>query len=105
MATGHPTLKLVLLTVATLPGWPTLDDIERASELTDGWAADALAELIRRDLVIESDNLVPARYGLRDGDGWGFTGERDGELLPGAQAPVVGENVSGHALGRAPIAL
>lgn len=99
-ATGHPALKLVLLTVAALPGWPTADEVADAAELSDGWTRDALAELVKRGEVTESRAARPYRYSLADQ--WGFASEREGEerhtgdIVP---PPKIGGDIEGYAFG------
>lgn len=68
--TGHPALKLVLLTVAAYPSWPDALDVTAACELGDAVVVDALAELVRQRLVAE--HRAPGdvtRYSLAE-DGW-----------------------------------
>ncbi len=84
--TGHPVLKLVLLTVAVLPGYPTVDDIAAAAEMTPSLAEDALADLVAARHVTEYRSPgQPRRYALPD-DGWAFT-RADTEQAP-ASTPV-----------------
>jgi hypothetical protein len=88
--TGHPALKLVLLTVAALPGWPAADDVAAHAELDPGWTRDALAELVRvGHLVAHRGGPADAdRFSLPE-DGWGFASERDGDVLPPDEVPTV----------------
>ncbi len=77
VTTGHPVLKLVLMTVTVLPGWPTAAEVADAAELNDVWTRDALAELVKRGEVTESRAGRPYRYSLADT--WGYASQRDGE--------------------------
>lgn len=77
VTTGHPVLKLVLMTVTVLPGWPTAQEVAAAAELSDDWTRDALAELVKRGEVTESRAAKPYRYSLVDT--WGFASQREGE--------------------------
>lgn len=97
--TGHPALKLVLLTVAALPGWPTAADIADAAELSPTWTADALAELDRLGMITTYRTGDPARYALPDEGGWGYTGQRDGDERPDAEVPDVPGYVGGYRFG------
>lgn len=97
VTTGHPALKLVLLTVAALPGWPTVGDIAAAAELSPTWTADALAELDRLRMVYRTGD--PPRYAIPDEGGWGYTGPRDGDDRPDVEVPPVPRYVDGYRIG------
>jgi hypothetical protein len=99
VVTGHPALKLVLLTVAAMPGWPTAEDIAAASELDDQWTRDALDELGRRGHITVYHTGRLARYGLVDEGGWGYAGERDGDERPSGEVKPPGPDISGYAFG------
>jgi hypothetical protein len=100
VTTGHPALKLVLLTVAAVPGWPAADDVARAAELPDDWTRDALAELTRLGHLVCHRESTPARYSLAALDGWGFTSDRDGDVLDTPDIPKVDPaRVAGYAFG------
>lgn len=72
ITTGHPYLKLVLLTVAAAPGWPAAADVAVAAEVPLDLAEDALAELVRRGHVTAHTAADATRYSLPD-DGWNYT--------------------------------
>lgn len=100
VSTGHPALKLVLLTVAAVPGWPAADDVAGAAELDGDWTRDALDELTRRGHLVCHRESAPPRYSLAALDGWGFVSERDGDQLPADQVPAVDPaRVAGFAFG------
>lgn len=96
VTTGHPALKLVLLTVAALPGWPVAADVAAAAELSPAWTADALAELDRLGMIYRTGD--PPRYALPDEGGWGYAGQRDGDDRPAAEVPAVPGYVRGYTL-------
>lgn len=101
--TGHPALKLVLLVVAACPGWPAVDDVAELSELGPEWAADALAELVRRGQLIAHSADDGTRFSLPD-DGWTYT-RSDVESPDEVPADAVRKaidtgEITGAALGR-----
>ncbi len=95
IATGHPALKLVLLSVASSPGWPTEQDVVTVSELDPGWAADALAELVRTGVLTRHTGVGPDRFGLAVDDGWGYDRGDTAAEIPVAVPP--GGDIGGYA--------
>jgi len=97
--TGHPVLKLVLLTVATLPGYPTANDVAAAAEMTVALTEDALSDLVAaRQLSAHRSPGQPYRYALPD-DGWSYTrADTDEDPETPAAAPVP-SYVRGYATG------
>ena len=85
--TGHPVLKLVLLTVAALPGYPTVNDVADSAELTRSMTEDALSDLVAaKHLAVHRVPGQPSRYALPD-DGWAYT-RADTDEMPAADSPV-----------------
>lgn len=97
--TGHPVLKLVLLTVSALPGYPTVNDIAEAAEMTAWLTEDALSDLVAaRHLTEYRSPGQPRRYALPD-DGWTYVrgdGTDDAEVPAAAPVPA---GVYGYAAG------
>lgn len=85
--TGHPVLKLVLLVVATLPGWPVAADITAAAEQDPVLTAFALTELERLGLLVVYRHGGDPRYGLAESDEWGHVTARASDDPP-PSAPV-----------------
>lgn len=96
--TGHPVLKLVLLTVAVLPGYPTVRDVAAATELTESMTEDALSDLVRlRHLACLRVPGGRPQYAL-PGDGWTYTRADSEEDTP-AVVPAPQFDGLGVALG------
>lgn len=92
--TGHPVLKLVLLTVSVLPGYPTVEEVAAAAEMTPSLTEDALSDLVAARHITEHRSPgYPRRYALPD-DGWGYTRETDVPAPAGAPVP---EGVYGYS--------
>jgi hypothetical protein len=106
IVTGHPALKLVLLTVAACPGWPAAGDVAAGAELDPDWTADALTELVRLGHLTAHTADDATRYGLPD-DGWSYTRD-NAQGGPQADAPAAGDlaalengDISGYRFGTA----
>lgn len=98
--TGDPALKLTLLAVAASPGWPAAGDIAAGAEIPLELAELALAELVRRRLVVAHSGADATRYGLPD-DGWTYGREAQDDTEPEAKAAApVPPDVAGYAVGR-----
>lgn len=69
--TGHPILKLTLLTVAAAPGWPAAADVAELAEIAVDLAEDALAELARLGHLVAHPADDATRYGMPE-DGWTY---------------------------------
>lgn len=96
--TGHPVLKLVLLTVSALPGYPTVNDVAAAAEMTPSLTEDALSDLVAaRHLTEHRTPGQPRRYALPD-EGWGYVRDNGDEVEVPAAAPVPA-GVYGYAAG------
>ncbi len=81
-------LKLVLLTVAVLPGYPTVNDVAAAAEMTPSLTEDALSDLVAAKHLAEHRSPgQPRRYALPD-DGWGYTRVDTEEVEVPAAAPI-----------------
>lgn len=102
--TGHPVLKLVLLAVAVLPGYPTVNDVAAAAEMTPSLVEDALSDLVAAKHLAEHRSPgQPHRYAMPD-DGWGYTRadtEQVGEVPAAAPIPSY---VYGYTAGNRVIA-
>jgi hypothetical protein len=94
--TGDPLLKLVLLTVAAAPGWPTYLDVAAAAELPAQTTADALHTLVRRRLLSAHTGADETRYGLPD-DGWTFGRDADDAEPDAKAAAPVPDTITGAA--------
>jgi hypothetical protein len=104
--TGHPGLKLLMLTVAAIPGWPTAADVAAAAELDPATTDAGLAELVARRQLVRSTGEMGVRYGLPD-DGWGHTRDdsADGVIaaVDAAVDPVVAAALRDPDVGRYPM--
>lgn len=86
--TGHPVLKLVLLTVAASNGFPTAASIAEATELSLGMTECALTDLVHARLIVAHRSPAGARYGLPD-DGWSYTRADTEDPVEEAPDPAV----------------